>query len=69
MKKEKKNKKKREIKLKKIWILLLVLFILLIGGLSFFFIQNMRKDTLKQLKKKYNPYVITITKAKLYDKN
>ena len=64
---EKKNKKKRKIKLKKKWIILLIILIIILVGLSFFFIQNMKKDTLKQIKKRYSEYVITTTKAKLYD--
>ena len=65
----KQNKTKKRIKLKKKWLPLLLLPIIVIGILSFFLIKNYKENTLKQLKKNYNQYVITTSKAKLYDEN
>ena len=47
----KQNKTKKRIKLKKKWLPLLLLPIIVIGILSFFLIKNYKENTLKQLKK------------------
>ncbi len=64
---EKNEKKKKKIKLKKSWIIVgIILLIVLFVGL-FFLIKTTKETTLKTMKKNYNTYVITNKKAFLYN--
>lgn len=62
------QKKKYKLKKKKFIIIFLIL-LLLIGGASIFGYSLLMKNTLKEIKTKYNEYVLTTHKAKLYNKH
>lgn len=64
---KKKNKKKKHINKK---ILVILLLIVIIVGIGLFIIFNINKNNLlKDIKNSYAKSVITVKKAKLYDKN
>ena len=65
----KKEKKKKKIKMKKKWFLILIIGIIGITTLSLIGYNQLQKNTLKQLKKIYNEYVITTKNTSLYNKN
>ena len=62
------QKKKYKLKKKKFIIIFLIL-LLLVGGASIFGYSLLMKNTLKEIKTKYNEYVLTTHKAKLYNKH
>ena len=66
--KKKKKKRKKKIKIKLLPIILSI--VIIIGGISSFFLYNYLQDeTLKTIKINYNYVVITTKETKLYDKN
>ena len=62
------KKKKYKLKKKKFIIIFLIL-LLLVGGASIFGYSLLMKNTLEEIKSKYNEYVLTTHKAKLYNKH
>ena len=62
------QKKKYKLKKKKFIIIFLIL-LLLVGGASIFGYSLLMKNTLEEIKSKYNEYVLTTHKAKLYNKH
>ena len=61
-------RRRRKLKVK-VFIPLILLFVILVGVLSFVLITTNNKNTLKTIKKNYGEFVKTTKTASLYDKN